>query len=384
MDTTIKLMSLVGARPQFIKLAPLARAINQMNDAVDTPSIQHIIIHTGQHYDYGMSDIFFDELGIPHPDINLGVGSGRHGEQTGKMLAGIEEALIAHKPDLLVIFGDTNSTVAGALAASKLHIPIAHVEAGLRSFNRTMPEEINRIVADHVSDILLAPTPTAIEHLKREGLAEKTVSSGDIMYDTVLHNVQLAEAQSEILRALPVEKGAYAIATCHRAENTNDPQRLRHIFETFNHIAATGTSIILPLHPRTKNMLPNVLPGWKPDDNLHVIEPVGYLDMMQLVHHARLALTDSGGLQKEAFFLNTPCITMRDETEWIETVQAGANIITSADPDRIMEAYKYWMGQGEVDFGEEVQAYFGHADSANLTLKAILDFLHQKMLNPVL
>ncbi|MEO1808324.1 MAG: UDP-N-acetylglucosamine 2-epimerase (non-hydrolyzing) [Bacteroidota bacterium] len=384
MDTTIKLMSLVGARPQFIKLAPLARAVDQMNQDPASPTIQHVIIHTGQHYDYGMSDIFFDELGIPHPDINLGVGSGRHGVQTGKMLAGIEEALIEQQPDLLVIFGDTNSTVAGALAASKLHIPIAHVEAGLRSFNRTMPEEINRIVADHISDILLAPTPTAIQHLQNEGLSDKTISSGDIMYDTVLHNVQLAEKQSEILNGLPVGKGNYAIATCHRAENTNDPQRLRHIFETFNAIAERGTPIVLPLHPRTKNMLPNVLPDWRAHENLFVIEPVGYLDMMQLVHHARLALTDSGGLQKEAFFLNTPCITMRDETEWIETVEAGANIITSADPDRIMEAYKYWMRQDTADFGEEVQKFFGNADSAGRTLQAILDFLNEKTLSPAI
>lgn len=382
MDRSIKLMSLVGARPQFIKLAPLARAIAAQKDEVNAPKVEHLIIHTGQHYDYGMSDIFFDELEIPHPDINLGVGSGRHGAQTGKMLEGIEDALMAHQPDMLIIFGDTNSTVAGALAAAKLHIPIAHVEAGLRSFNRAMPEEINRIVADHTSDILLAPTPTAIAHLEREGLNEKTISSGDIMLDTVLHNVKIAAKKSHILQEHGLQDQTFAIATCHRAENTNDTSRLKRILDTFNKIAAKGTMIVFPMHPRTKNMLPNVLPDWAPHENLRVIEPVGYLDMLQLVANAQMALTDSGGLQKEAFFLNTPCITMRDETEWVETVEAGANIITSADADKIMDAYMHWIAKGKIDFSEEVRTYFGNADSAGLTLKVILEFLEQKIPTP--
>lgn len=384
MSTKIKLMSLVGARPQFIKLAPLVKAIQNHNLGSLDRKIDHFIIHTGQHYDHGMSDIFFDELEIPFPDINLGVGSGPHGAQTGKMLEGIEKILMDEKPDMFIIFGDTNSTVAGALAAAKLHIPIAHIEAGLRSFNRKMPEEVNRIMSDHVSELLLAPTPTAIANLQHEGLQARTISSGDIMYDTVLLNSKLAEKKSTILETIRMEAGSYAIATCHRAENTNDPQRLANIMNCFNEIATDHFPVVFPMHPRTKNMLPNVLPDWKPAENLIILEPLGYLDMVQLIGHANMALTDSGGLQKEAFFLECPCVTMRDETEWTETVEAGGNIITGADPQKIMDAVRHWekMNSEGHTFTESLKETFGEGTSADITVTEIIKFLETKQLIP--
>jgi len=377
-------MSLVGARPQFIKLSPLVKAIETFNQTDNPFSIQHFIIHTGQHYDHGMSDIFFDELEIPHPDLNLGVGSGPHGAQTGKMLEGIEKILMDEKPDMLVIFGDTNSTVAGALAAAKLHVPIAHIEAGLRSFNRMMPEEVNRIMSDHVSDLLLAPTPAAVNNLKKEGLDNRTISSGDIMYDTVLLNAKLAAHKSHILAKLDLTPKSYAIATCHRAENTDDPQRLANIMNAFNEIAKDHLPVVFPMHPRTKNILPKVLPDWKANKNLIILEPVGYLDMVQLVEGARMALTDSGGLQKEAFFLECPCVTMRDETEWTETVEAGGNIITGADPEKILSAVSHWIEQTEkgLSFTEKLQDTFGEGNSANITVQAMVDFITKKSAVP--
>ncbi len=384
MTKSIKLMSLVGARPQFIKLSPLVKAIETFNQTGNPLSIQHFIIHTGQHYDHGMSDIFFDELEIPHPDINLGVGSGPHGAQTGKMLEGIEKILMEEKPDMLVIFGDTNSTVAGALAAAKLHVPIAHIEAGLRSFNRMMPEEVNRIMSDHVSDLLLAPTPAAVSNLKKEGLDNRTISSGDIMYDTVLLNAKLAAHKSHILAKLDLIPKSYAIATCHRAENTDDPQRLANIMNAFNEIANDHLPVVFPMHPRTKNILPKVLPDWKANKNLIILEPVGYLDMVQLVKGARMALTDSGGLQKEAFFLECPCVTMRDETEWTETVEAGGNIITGADPEKILNAVNRWIEQTEkgLSFTEKLQDTFGEGNSADITVQAMVDFIAKKYAIP--
>ncbi|WNJ19777.1 non-hydrolyzing UDP-N-acetylglucosamine 2-epimerase [Pontibacter sp. G13] len=381
MKDRFKVMSLVGARPQFIKLAPLCRAIEQFN-ARGGVQIDHFIVHTGQHYDHGMSDIFFEELEIPRPDLNLGVGSGKHGAQTAEMLKGTEDILLQEKPDILVIFGDTNSTAAGALAAAKLHIPIAHIEAGLRSFNRDMPEEINRVMSDHLSDILLAPTPTAIENLKREGLADRTESSGDIMYDTVMFNTKLARQKSTLIQDLQLEGQSIALATIHRAENTNDTQRLETLLNKLNEFADHHLPVVFPMHPRTKNMLPNVLPDWKPSPNLRVIEPVGYLDMLALIDHARLALTDSGGLQKEAFFLNTPCITLRDETEWVETIQAGGNRLAGADPELIDAAIADWAqrwADQTPDFTEAIHEAFGRADSAEKTIDAIVRFLEKSL-----
>ena len=267
-----KLLSIVGARPQFIKLAPLLQAIENFNQSAGNTLI-HKTVHTGQHYDSNMSDIFFEELEMPHADVNLGVGSGAHGKQTGKMLEGIEEILLEEKPDWLIIFGDTNSTVAGALAAAKLHVPVAHIEAGLRSFNRRMPEEINRVVSDHISDILLAPTPTAVENLEREGLAKKTVLTGDIMHDTVLRNVALSEKKSTVLAQEGLTAGQYYIATMHRAENTDDPQRLGAIMNIFNDISANSYPVVFPMHPRTKHRIQQLLPDWTPHQKSQDIGP---------------------------------------------------------------------------------------------------------------
>lgn len=371
----IKILSVVGARPQFIKLAPFARAIEEWNQENDH-AIHHLTLHTGQHYDEKMSDIFFDELGIPHPDINLGVGSGSHGKQTGKMLEGIEEILLAEKPDWVVIFGDTNSTAAAALAASKLHIPVAHIEAGLRSFNRKMPEEINRIVSDHISDLLLPPTEEAMINLTREGLQERSVISGDIMYDTVLHNRKLSDQKSAILGDKDLVPRGYAIATIHRAENTSDAKTLGDILNTLNKVADEILPVVFPMHPRVFHLLPKLLPEWKASERLTILEPVGYLDMVQLVAHARFALTDSGGLQKEAFFLNCPCITLRTETEWVETVEAGANIITGPVPEKILAAVRKWDSayrDQAPDFEVLVRKYYGDGKAAFKILDAILN-----------
>lgn len=373
MDSQTTWLSIVGARPQFIKLAPLARAIAAHNRSGKMP-IKHLILHTGQHYDPGLSDVFFDELEIPRADHHLGVGSGSHGKQTAKMLENIEATLIAEKPSVVIIYGDTNSTIAGSLAAAKLHIPVAHIEAGLRSFNRKMPEEINRVMADHASDLLLAPTHVAVGHLTREGLGERTVLTGDIMYDAVLQNVILAQEKATIGDTLGIQAETYALATCHRAENTDDPKRLMSILNTLNEVADNRFPVVLPLHPRTANRLKTHHPDWEPHTNLHLIDPVGYLDMMHLVAHARMILTDSGGLQKEAFFLNRPCITMRDETEWTETVKEGGNVIVGADSDKIREAVVGWearISAGTADFSSAVEKAFGKGDAAKIILDSI-------------
>ncbi|MDX2245505.1 MAG: UDP-N-acetylglucosamine 2-epimerase (non-hydrolyzing) [Bacteroidia bacterium] len=374
MSQPFKIISVVGARPQFIKLAPFTRAIAHHNSTHPLQVI-HQTIHTGQHYDAKMSDVFFDDLGIPYPEFNLAVGSGSHAEQTGKMLIGIEKVLLEEKPDMVVIFGDTNSTAAAALAAVKLHIPLAHIEAGLRSFNRAMPEEINRIVSDHISNILLAPTGTAMENLEREGLSKISVLTGDIMYDTVLHNRKIAEEKSTILADMGLKPGEYAIATLHRAENTSDATLLKGILDTLNQVADNRIPVVFPIHPRVFHLLPKILPDWKASPNLKICDPVGYLEMLQLVGNARLALTDSGGLQKEAFFLDCPCITLRTETEWVETVEGGGNIITGPEPEKIMNALDYWWektASGKLNFQDTVRKYFGGGDSGEIILSAIL------------
>ena len=340
----MRIVSIVGARPQFVKLAPVSRAMADASVTGDI-GIEDVIVHTGQHYDPGMSDVFFDELEIPRATFHLDVGSGPHGAQTAKMLGSIEEALLDQNPDMVVIYGDTNSTVAGALAAAKLHIPIAHVEAGLRSFNRKMPEEINRVVADHVSDLLLAPTETAMKNLSEENLAARSVFTGDVMLDAVIFNSAIAEERSKILAELGIERGEFAVATLHRASNT-DSDSLPGLLDTFNRIASKLMPIVFPVHPRTISMLEKSNVGWQPANGLKMIEPVGYLDMLKLLRHARLALTDSGGLQKEALFLRTPCVTFRDETEWPETIDAGGNILTGADPTRIWSAVEHWLDNG--------------------------------------
>lgn len=362
----MKLVSIVGARPQFIKIALLARAIDQHNESGGEP-IKHIVIHTGQHYDAGMSDIFFVELEIPRAAFNLGVGSGRQGRQTGRMLEKVEAALLETRPDVVVIYGDTNSTVAGALAAAKLHIPVAHVEAGLRSFNRRMPEEINRIIADHTSDLLLAPTPTAMENLAKEGLEEKAVWTGDIMYDAVLFNRDLAAQRSQILERLALKPRSYAVATVHRAENTDDEQRLRNLLTTFNAIAADDLHVVFPIHPRTAKQVSERFPDWAPHLRLQIIEPLGYLDMLRLVDQACVMLTDSGGLQKEAFFLGCPCVTLREETEWVETVEAKGNILAGVAPEAILSAMSMWkngLSEKRIDYPTRMHIAFGDGQAA--------------------
>ncbi len=291
-----------------------------------------VLVHTGQHYDGNMSAVFFDELGIPEPDVNLGIGSGRHGAQTGAMLTGIEDVLLEEQPDWVLVYGDTNSTLAGALAAAKLHIPVAHVEAGLRSFNRAMPEEINRVIADHLSDLLLCPSQTAVDNLVAEGITRGVHLVGDVMADALAFAVERAQNHSDVLERLGLAEGHYLLATVHRAENTDDATRLRNILAVFD---ALDEPVIFPVHPRTRQAI-NIL-GYSPAPHVQLIEPVGYLDMVMLEQSARLILTDSGGIQKEAYWLGVPCVTLRDETEWVETVEAGWNVIVGADRMRIVQ-----------------------------------------------
>lgn len=320
----MKLVTVVGARPQFIKAAPMSRALRAVH--------REILVHTGQHYDDNMSAVFFRELGIPEPDVHLGAGGGGHAEQTAKMLTGIERVLLDEKPDWLLIYGDTNSTLAGALAAAKVHIPIAHVEAGLRSFNRRMPEEVNRVVADHLSTLLLCPSEVAVRNLAAEGITRGVHVVGDVMADALLDAAQRADA-SDVLVRHGLEPRRYLLATVHRAENTDDPARLAAILDAF---ADLGRTILLPLHPRTRAAIARAglaLPG-----NVRACDPLGYLDMVRALRDADLVLTDSGGLQKEACWLGVPCVTLREETEWVETVESGWNRLAGADRERIRSA----------------------------------------------
>jgi UDP-GlcNAc3NAcA epimerase len=338
----MKLVTILGARPQFIKAAPVSKALKQAGH-------REFLLHTGQHYDYNMSQVFFDELQLSQPDINLGIGSGLHGEQTARMLTGIEQVLIQEKPDWVLVYGDTNSTLAGALAAVKLHMPLAHVEAGLRSFNRQMPEEHNRVLTDHCSDLLLCPTQTAIQNLASEGLPGnkpgiRAALVGDTMYDAVLQFASLGQSHSNILSDLGIRPGGYLLATVHRQENTDDPLRLEGILEG---LQRSQLPVIIPVHPRTRARLSKMgLSEKLAGSNLHLIEPLGYLDMLILEQNARKILTDSGGMQKEAFFFKVPCITMRDETEWIETVQSDWNVLVGADAAKIEAALHMPTPQG--------------------------------------
>ena len=328
-----KVVTVVGARPQFVKAAAISRAFAAFNQTNDKTQIDEKIVHTGQHYDENMSKSFFDELKIPRPHANLEVGSGSHGKQTAAMLERIEQVLLDEKPDCVLIFGDTNSTLAGALAAVKLHIPIGHVEAGLRSFNRRMPEEINRILSDAVSDLLFCPTATAVANLANEGVTQGVHQVGDVMYDSVLFNAKLAEQSSDVMGRVGHEPGNFYLATVHRAENTDDKSRLAGILDAF---AQIETPIILPLHPRTRKTLGAALEQIA--HSVQVIDPVPYLDMIVLEKNARMILTDSGGVQKEAYWFDTPCVTLRDETEWVELVQAGCNRIVGAETKKILRA----------------------------------------------
>ncbi len=345
----MKLLTIIGARPQFIKAATVSRAIRAHNAQVQATGqgqpIDEIIVHTGQHFDANMSDVFFEQLDIPPPRYHLGIASLNHGAMTGRMLEAIEARLLDERPDWVLVYGDTNSTLAGALAAVKLHIPLAHVEAGLRSFNRRMPEEINRVLTDHAADLLFTPTATATRNLAREGLTGAKVQQvGDVMYDAARFYGDRAEGTSHILAHLGLAPRGYILATLHRAENTDDPERLRGILAGF---AQAPQPILWPLHPRTRQRLLEL--GLTLPANVRPVEPVGYLDMVMLEKHAALIATDSGGVQKEAYFHAVPCLTLRDETEWVETVAAGWNQVVGADAARIATALQRHPATGLTD-----------------------------------
>ncbi|MDD3807334.1 MAG: UDP-N-acetylglucosamine 2-epimerase (non-hydrolyzing) [Candidatus Marinimicrobia bacterium] len=326
---TYTVATIIGTRPQFIKEAPMSMALRK--------NFNELIIHTGQHYDENMSYVFFEDMEIPQPDYNLNIGSGLHGEQTGRMLAAIEEVLIKEKPDYVLVYGDTNSTLAGALAAVKLQIPVGHIEAGLRSFNRNMPEEINRIATDRIADHLFCPSKHAVSLLKNEGIEKNVFLTGDVMYDACLHFLPIAEKKSTILESLGLTHEQYLLLTIHRPSNTDDTHAFMSIMKG---IADSPWPIVFPRHPRTKKVIQNtaVQKMLSEMPHLKIIESVGFLDMLYLEHHARKILTDSGGVQKEAYFLGKPCITLRTETEWVETVKAGYNVITDNDPEKIRQA----------------------------------------------
>ncbi|EHQ36698.1 non-hydrolyzing UDP-N-acetylglucosamine 2-epimerase [Methanoplanus limicola] len=378
----MKIVSIVGARPQFIKCAPVSRELRKEH--------QEILVHTGQHYDANMSDIFFEQLSIPKPDYNLNIGSGSQGEQTGKMLIEIEKVLIKEQPDMVLVYGDTNSTLAGALAAAKLHIPIAHVEAGLRSFDRTMPEEINRIMTDHLSDLLFCPTQTAVDNLKNEGITKGVHLTGDVMVDALQYNLKIAEEKSTILERLNLiddnsnKISKYYVATVHRPSNTDSKENLTNIIEAFIEIAnSEDAQIIFPAHPRTVKCLREyglyeIISNknqYKPG-KIVLIDPLPYLDMLLLMSNAKMIFTDSGGIQKEAYILNVPCVTLRDNTEWVETLQDGMNILTGAGKIKIILAIlKYEQIKNNQVFNNlQNTGRFGNGDSSELIVSEISIF----------
>ena len=359
MERPLRILTVIGARPQIIKAAAISRAI-----ATSFPDrIEETLLHTGQHYDANMSQVFFDELGIPRADVELGVGSGGHGVQTARMIEGIEQELKNGDHDVVLLYGDTNSTLAGAVAASKLHIPVAHVEAGLRSFNKRMPEEINRIICDHCSTWLFCPTSTAVENLGREGFSPDTSAApdvdrphvllcGDVMYDNSMHFAALASERSTLLKDLRLTAGDYALVTVHRDHNTDVPERLNAIVGALIALHDTHKMpLVLPVHPRTRKCFeqfldPSLRNALTARPSIHLIPPAGFLDMIALERDARLVLTDSGGVQKEAFFFGRPCVILRPETEWVELVEHGQAVLADADPSRIAEAAAHFLTNG--------------------------------------
>ncbi len=360
---SIKVVTVVGARPQFIKASPVSFAFK-------TCQINEIMVHTGQHYDDNMSEVFFSELGIPAPHYNLNIGSNSHGKQTGMMLAAIEEVLFQEKPQWVLIYGDTNSTLAGALAAAKLNIPIAHVEAGLRSFNRRMPEEINRVMSDHLSTLLFAPTLTSVANLLKEGIDEKRIlHSGDVMYDAALFHAKQSDQNSTIISDLNLAPKQFALATLHRAENTDSLQRLKAIIEALCKFSEK-TEVLFPLHPRTKDYLKKYALYETAQKHLKIIEPVGLLDMIQLEKNASLIVTDSGGIQKEAYFYRTPCVTLRDETEWIELIELGWNrLATPISAEHIVSILNLATSPLE----DQNEKPYGNGDTASFVAKQLIE-----------
>lgn len=378
-----KLLTIIGARPQIIKAAAISRAVNNYFAG----QIEEKILHTGQHYDNNMSQVFFDELGIPAPNYNLSVGSSSHGVQTAKMIAGIEEVLTSEHFDGIILYGDTNSTLAGAVAASKIHIPVFHIEAGLRSFNMTMPEEVNRIVCDQLSSICFSPTKTGVVNLRREGFFDspaifkngkgrRVVNSGDVMYDNSMFFASLAEQKSDILTRLNVKHGEYILTTIHRPNNTDEPTRLTAIISSLLSITERDSiTLVLPLHPRTKKLLDKNL-SKKVYEKLmrsplvKIIPPASFFDIIVLEKNARIVMTDSGGVQKESFFFERPCVILRPETEWTEIVENGAGVIADADPNRILEGYNELIKK-QVYFPK----LFGDANAAHHILNEIVEYL---------
>ena len=375
----MKLVTIIGARPQIIKAAALSRAIR--NHYAD--QIQEVIVHTGQHYDDNMSQVFFDELQIPRPDYNLHVGSASHGVQTARMTEGIEALLIKEQPDFIVLYGDTNSTLAGAVAAAKIHVPIVHIEAGLRSFNKSMPEEINRIVCDHCSTLLFSPTLAGIENLKREGFPmgndgpytidnPKVYHCGDIMYDNSLHFAHIAEEKTDIIQHLELAGKPFILATIHRDSNTDNPERLSAIFKSLIQLSEK-CQVVLPLHPRTAkfikaNLSEDLQKQIFNSPNIKLIPPVSFLEMIALERHAQLVMTDSGGVQKEAYFFKKPGIILRPETEWVEIVETGNAILADADESRIMHAWQHFKDNPPTTFPE----IFGDGHAAEFMLEQML------------
>lgn len=379
----IKILTIIGARPQIIKAAAISRALkNKFADVIEEK-----ILHTGQHYDQNMSQVFIEELGIPQPNYNLGVGSGKHGEQTAKMIAGIEEVLLSEHFDGILLYGDTNSTLAGAVAASKIHVPIFHVEAGLRSYNMAMPEEVNRIVCDQLSSILFPPTETGFNNLKKEGFLESeakfkngksrvVINCGDVMFDNNLYFSQLSQDKCDIMNRLGLTKNGYILATIHRDNNTDDSHRLTAIFSALLDITEQNDiDIVLPLHPRTNKLLPinlesAVYERLQASKRMRLIPPASFFEIIELERNARLVMTDSGGVQKEAFFFERPCVILRPETEWIEIVEHGAGIIVDANYDKIIAAYTELTGK-KVCFPQ----LFGDGRAAEHILETILNYL---------
>ena len=378
----LKIVTVVGARPQIIKAAALSRAIrNSFSD-----QIEEIIIHTGQHYDANMSQVFFEELGIPNPHINLNIGSASHGKQTAQMIQEIEKVLLTEKPDFIVLYGDTNSTLAGAIAASKIHIPIVHIEAGLRSFNKSMPEEINRIMCDHASTLLFVPTATGIKNLEREGFTtmnkapfssdhQGVFHCGDIMFDNLVYFSEMAGQKTDIMHSLHLQENDFVLCTIHRDNNTDSPERLNQIISAMCYIEENlHLKIVIPLHPRTSKIIESNLPEdlynrLKSNKNIHLIPPVSYLEMIMLEKNSFLVLTDSGGVQKEAYFFKKPLVVARPETEWIEIIENGAGIIADADELKIIESVKYFSEAGELDFPK----VFGNGHAAEFICRTMLE-----------
>lgn len=379
------ILTIIGARPQFIKAAALSRAIR--NHFAN--EIQEIIVHTGQHYDQNMSQVFIDEMNVPKPDYNLGVGSDNHAKQTAVMIEKLEEILVKENPDFVVLYGDTNSTLAGAVAASKLNIPIAHIEAGLRSFNKTMPEEINRIVCDNTSTLLFTPTNAGLSNLVKEGINVRAKSPftadnpgvfhcGDIMYDNSLYFAKIAEEKSNILKKYNLQKDKFILGTIHRDNNTDDPERLNAIFEAFHKTATDNQiDIILPLHPRTskilqQNLKPEIFKNITGNPFVNIIPPASFLDIVLLEKNCRMVMTDSGGLQKEAYFFNKPVIILRPQTEWVEIVETGNGMITDANTENIIKAFQHFANTEKLSF----PSIFGNGKAAEFICEKILDSLN--------